>query len=295
MCWKYRFIVMMAVLLSGIRIATAQPNIYYPTFLFNAPFQTNGNGKGVMYSTLLLNDGSAANQNGSIFVNTPQDLTQSFTAQYSFLMADSQYGSGSGPGGIAFVIEGDSRGDTALGGGGQQLGYGDGQALNNNAIQNSLALTYNSYGGADQFQLFANTSNSNFNTLTSPLATQTGSENLYDVYYPSVTLDYQAPDLTYPNGAVTVLLNGNSIGLNNVSLPASLTSLAGGSTGYFGFTATNGSPDSPQIAVTSLVATGVPEPGSLCILSVGASLLLRRRRISYVGRDSSRRIGPSAE
>ena len=288
MCWKYHFFVTIMVLLSGVRIATAQPNINYPTFLFNAPFQTNGNGKGVMFSTLLLNDGSAANQNGSIFVNTPQDLTQSFTAQYSFLMADSQYGPGSGPGGMACGIEGDSRGDTALGGSGQQLGYGDGQALNNNAIQHSLALTYNSYGGADQFQLFANTNNSNFNTLTSPLATQTGSENLYDVFYPSVTLNYQAPDLTYPNGAVTVLLNGNSIGLDNVSLPQSLASLAGGSTGYFGFTATNGSTNSPQIAVASLVATGIPEPGSLCTLSVAASLLLRRRRLRMWKGDTLR-------
>ena len=269
----YRLMTMLVVILSGVRLASAQPAINYPTFLFNAPFQKNGDAKGVMYSTLLLNDGSAPNQNGSIFVNTPQDLTQSFTAQYSFLMADSGYGPGSGPGGISFVIEGDARGATALGGAGQQLGYGDGQALNNNAIQHSLALTYNSYGGADQFQLFTNTTNANFNTLSTPLATQTGSENLYDVFYPTVTLNYQAPDLAFPDGAVTVLLNGNSIGL-----PAPLTSLDAGSTGYFGFTATNGATDSPQIAVTSLVVTGVPEPALACMLATGASLLIRRRK-----------------
>jgi hypothetical protein len=276
----YCFIAIASIVLATSRFASAQPAINYPTFLFNAPFQSNGNGKGVMYSSLLLDDASSANQNSSIFVNTPQDLTQSFTAQYSFYMADSQYGNGSGPGGIAFVIENDPRGDTALGGGGQQIGYGDGQALTNKAIQNSLALVYNTFGGADQFQLFANTNNANLNTLTAAFATQTGSENLYDTYYPSVTFDYQAPDLTYPNGAVTVLLDGNSIGLNDVSLPASLTSLDGGGTGYFGFTATNGSTDSPQIGVESLVATGVPEPASISIVFIAGTLLLRHRRLA---------------
>ena len=262
---------MVVIWVAFAQIAAAQPAINYPTFLFNSPFQKNGSANGVMFNSLLLNDGSVANQNGSIFVNTPQDLTQSFTANFTFHISNN-----TGPGGIAFIIEGDSRGATALGGGGQQIGYGDGQLLGGNAIQHSLALVYSTYSNSDQFQLFTNTSNSNFDTLGTALATQTGSESLYNVFYPSVTLNYESPDLTYPTGAVTVLLNGNSIGMNNVSLPASLTTLDAGSTGYFGFSATNAT-NPPQIAVNSLVVTGVPEPASVGLLLGGAVTVKRRR------------------
>jgi hypothetical protein len=71
-----------------------------------------------------------------------------------------------------------------------------------------------------------------------------------------LTVNYEAPDISFPNGALTVLLNGNPIGLNNVALPASLSSLAGSNMGYFGFTASTGGATGtgPEIYVGSLVA-----------------------------------------
>lgn len=267
--------------------ARAVPSINYPNFLFNSPFQDNGNALGVNFDTLLMT--TDGNQNSSTFVNTAQDLTQSFTAQYGFYIGSGYFylgnhlTDGSGPGGVAFVIQGDPRGPAALGGGNNQIGYGDGQANAGQAIQDSLALVYSTFGGSDQFELFTNTTNANFNAAGAPLATQTGSENLSNLFSQMITVNYQAPDVPYPNGAVTVLLNGGSIGLDNIALPASLTSLAGGNTGYFGFTASTGGTTGtgPQSYISSLVVgapISVPEPASIFLLPFGAGLLLMRRR-----------------
>ena len=270
-------------LLAVAPAAMAVPSINWPTFLFNAPFQDNGNALGVNFGTLLMT--TSGNQNSSTFVIASQDLTQSFTATYSFYIGSGSFGanttSGTGPGGIAFVIQGDSRGPSALGGGGDQIGYGDGVANTGLAVQHSLALIYSTYGGSDQFELFTNTANGNFNAQGSPLATQAGSENLTSLSPSQIEMDYEAPDLSFPNGAVTVLLNNNSIGLNNVALPASLQSLAGGSTGYFGFTASTAgvATTGPEIFVPSLVVGApVPEPASASIICVSAIAFLARRR-----------------
>jgi hypothetical protein len=260
--------------------AMAQPSINYPAFLFNSPFQDNGNARGVNFSTLLMT--TDAGQTSSTFVIAPQDVTQSFAANFNFYMGPGgvfNSSTGTGPGGLAFVIQGDPRGATALGNGQTQLGYGDGVANTGQAILNSLALTYTTFAGTDQFELFANTSNTNFNATGIPLAVQTGSENLSNLLT-QVTLDYQAPDITYPDGAVTVLLNGNSIGMNNVGLPASLATLAGGSNAIFGFTASTGGAigTGPYIEINSLVAGAVPEPCTAAILVVGAGVAVMGRR-----------------
>jgi hypothetical protein len=269
-------------ILAGSRAAWAAPSISYPTFLFNAPFSDNGNAAGVNFNSLLLTyDG---NQNSSNFVIASQDLTQSFTAQFAFTMGAGDYHSysdGTGPGGIAFVIQNDSRGTAALGGGNDQVGYGDGLALAGKAVQNSLAVVYSTFGGGDQFQIMTNTTNANLDTTSAALATQTGSENLdNNALQNQVTVNYEQPSGTYPNGALTVLLNNASIGLDNVALPASLISLAGSSTGYFGFTASTGGTTGtgPVIAVDSLIAGApVPEPASALILAAGSLALLARR------------------
>jgi hypothetical protein len=206
-------------------------------------------------------------------------------ANYNFYMGSGgvfNSSTGTGPGGLAFVIQGDPRGATALGNGQTQLGYGDGVANTGQAIVDSLAVTYTTFAGTDQFELFANTNNTNFNATGIPLAVQTGSENLTNLLT-QVTLDYLAPDFTYPNGAVTVLLNGNSIGMDNVALPASLVSLTGGSNALFGFTASTGGAigTGPYIEINSLVAGAVPEPCTAAILLVGVGVpLLGRRRSS---------------
>ena len=101
-----------------------------------------------------------------------------------------------------------------------------------------------------------------------------------------MTVNYEAPDISFPNGALTVLLNGNPIGLNNVALPASLSSVAGSNTGYFGFTASTGcaTGTGPEIYVGSLVAgPPVPEPATGLLIGIAGIALLRRRRAHRSG------------
>jgi hypothetical protein len=285
---RRRFLMMAMIVAACGDGLMAAPSINYPNFLFNAPYQDNGNAYGVNFSTLLMT--ANGNQNSSTFVIAPQDLTQSFSAAYSFYMGSGYFNGiatdGTGPGGFTFVIQGDSRGAAAIGGGGSQLGYGDGVNNTNLAIQHGVALTYSTFAGSDQFQLFTNNNNANLNTLSGALATQTGSENLSGLLS-QMTVNYQAPDLSYPNGALTVLLNGNSIGLDNIALPASIASLAGSSTGLFGFSASTGgvtgtnlvTGSGPEMYVGSLVVGApVPEPACISVIGLAAIGLLGRRR-----------------
>jgi hypothetical protein len=261
-------------MLLGGSAALAQPSIYYyPAFTFYAPFTFSGNSGTVVAGTIPMINGT--NQNGSVFITAPQDVTQSFTAQYTFFV---QYPTGATPNGgdgLAFVIQGD--GPAELGGGGTQLGYGDGVALGGHAIQNSLAVALIT-GTTNQFELFANTNNSNLDVPSAAFATQTGSEGNLTSGSNIVTVTYDAPDVLDPTGTLSVLFDGNSIGLNDVPLPASLQSLVGGPTGYFGFTSSSDAANGSAINIENIVAGPlVPEPSTLGILSIGGIALLKRR------------------
>jgi hypothetical protein len=254
--------------------ALAQPSIYYyPSFAFYGPFTFSGNSGLVVAGTIPMINGT--NQNGSVFVTAPQDVTQSFTAQYTFFLQNPTGATPNGGDGLAFVIQGD--GPAALGGGGTQLGYGDGVALAGHAIQKSLAVALTT-GTTNQFELFANTNNSNLDVPSAAFATQTGSEGDITNVPNIVTVTYDAPGLPDPTGTLSVLFNGNSIGLNNVPLPASLQSLVGGPTGYFGFTSSSDATNGSAINIENFVAgPPVPEPSTLGVLAIGGIALLKRR------------------
>ena len=123
-----RLVLVGGLLVAGVaaRPALAVPSINYPSFAVNAPFTMNGGAPGVAFGTLLRTTNS--NQTRAIVVNASQDLTQSYSVQYSFWMGAGNYNTyspGTAAGGLAFVIQGDPRTTTALGGASSQLGYGD--------------------------------------------------------------------------------------------------------------------------------------------------------------------------
>jgi PEP-CTERM motif len=267
-----------AALLFTTATASAVPSIYYyPYFAFYGPFTFNGVSGLVVANTIPMING--VNQNGSVFVTASQDVTQSFTAQYTFSLSNPTGDTPNGGDGLAFVIEGDSRGPSALGAGGAQLGYGDNGG--GAAIQNSLAVAFIS-GATNQFELFANTGNTNLDVNSAAFAVQSGSEgDLTNYANPNiVTVNYTAPGIPDPTGLLTVLFDGNSIGLNNVALPASLTSLVGGSTGYFRFSSSSDASNGSDIAIENFIAGApTPEPGSLALLAVGGlGLTFKRTR-----------------
>jgi hypothetical protein len=264
----------LALVLSGSAFsAYAQPSInFYPMFLINGPLAFNGNSGLVTGGAVPMINGT--NQKGSFWVRAPQDVTQSFSAQFDFFLQNAVGASPNGGDGLAFVIQGDPRGLTALGAGGAQIGYGD--SSGGNAILGSLGVAILT-GGTDQIKLYTNTNNMNLDLITSPLATQAGTLGNIDNAFSIVNVNYTAPNITYPNGALSVLFDGSSIGLNNVALPASLQSLVGGPTGLFGFTSASDATNGSNIQIMNFTAGAVPEPASLGIACLGGIALLKRR------------------
>jgi hypothetical protein len=217
---------------------------------------------------------NGTSQVGSVWVRASQDVTQSFSAQYSFYLQNAVGASPNGGDGLAFVIQGDPRGLAAIGAGGTQIG--DGDTTGGNAIQDSLSVALLT-GSTDQIELLANTNNANFNLATSAFAVQSGTIGNIDNASSTITVNYDAPGISDPTGSLTVLLDGNSIGLNNVALPSSLQSLVGGSTGYFGFTSASDATNGSNIQIQNFVAGPVPEPGTFALLGLGTAALLRRQ------------------
>ena len=66
--------------------------------------------------------------------------------------------------------------------------------------------------------------------------------------------------------------------MNNVPLPASLQSLVGGPTGYFGFTSSSDATNGSAINIENIVAgPPVPEPSSIAVLGLGGIAMLKHR------------------
>ena len=269
----------------------AAPAINYSDFTSVAGLQLNGTAAQNATSVRLTN--SAEMQAASVFVTTPQDVTHDFSMTYSFTITSPgdngfaalngvQYGP-NGADGLAFVITGDTRGSSSLGEAGGELGYGHFVSSNNPiAIQHSLAVALRTYV-YNRIDLFDDLANPNLSISyqSTPIATQTGTLPAIIGIPQTVNVSYVAA-----TDQLTVLLNGNSIGLDNVTLPAPLSSIVDGNAGYFGFTAATGGAWS-TIDLSSFTATGVPEPASLTLLVLGGgALLMRRRKLAHRHRSS---------
>jgi hypothetical protein len=184
------------------------------------------------------------NRRGAIWVAQPQDVTHSFTVELSFRitepLVDTFFNSVNGSDGLALVIHNDPRSSLAevMGGFGGQLAYGHRET--ENAIQNSFAAAVRTYRHK-RIELFTNGSDPDFAIRelatdgTPGFAMQEGSLGNMVGVTQHLTLTYTAAD-----HSVALRLNDASIGLDHVPLPASLSSVVGGDTAYFGITASTG-------------------------------------------------------
>jgi hypothetical protein len=188
--------------------------------------------------------GTTYQQRGAIWVAQPQDVTESFTVDVLFRITEpfvhpTRY-SPNGADGLALVIHNDPRPSLGniLGSSGGQLGYGRGFA--GDAIQNSFAAAVRTFTH-QRIELFTNALNPNFALRelatdgTPGFARQTGSLGDIVGVPQRLTLSYAAAD-----HSLAVLLNGASIGLGYVPLPAPMSSIVGGDKGYFGITGSTG-------------------------------------------------------
>ncbi|GEM_PF-964831 len=175
-------------------------------------------------NVLTLTDGGA-NQVRGVFFDIPQYIG-AFEASFTY-----QAGGSKTADGIAFVLQNDARGVTALGGGGGLLGVGT-----NNPITPSAELELNLYTGNSQIRGYAYYTNG----LTGHFAgnsnyTAPGSINLASGNPINIALYYNQGMLSLTI-TDTVALISFSTNLNVGNLPAS----AGGNFAYVGFTGSSG-------------------------------------------------------
>lgn len=196
----------------------------------------------------------------SVFFNTPQDISQ-FTASFTYRATNLNASLVSQ--GIAFVLQNDARGASAIGGGSGGLGY-TGISPSATTIlwsDTGPGLTYNGY-------FFGGTSGSGSNPTTPANAFNFRDLNM---------------DVRYANPILTVTVDDPviaGIDFTRNYVVGDLASIVGGATAYVGFTASTGDRfgNGGANQYLSNFSYIVPEPATLSLLVLGSAALLRRPR-----------------
>src|SRR5688572_12562925 len=202
----------------------------------------------------------------------PQNVTESFEASIRFVVRRPGSPSGSnGADGLAFVIHNDPRPlDRVVGNTGDSLGYASPSATLP-AIQPSLAVAVRTYPGA-YADVLKNEDDPQVQTFELPSLRR--ASNLFG----SIVDVPQEPTVRYdaPTQSRAVLLNGASVGMDDVALGAPLSTIVEGDTATFGVTAATGGIFS-SFEVIGFSIEPIPEPGSLWLVAVVTGMLLARR------------------
>jgi hypothetical protein len=256
-------------------LSLAGPLISYPNFSSTAGLTLNGVPSSPIQvgSSLQMTKGGTSGQamSGAAYVTVPQDITRDFHAVYQFTITNPSSFSGiNGADGLAFVVQADPRGPLALGDRGTAVGYSEDTPPSGTAVIDSLAITLRTYT-YNVFQVFENPApgDIHFRTTSPALYTQQGTVSNILNQLQTVSVDYVEASHT-----ITVHLDGNSIGLDNKPLTASLSSIVGSTSAYFGLTAATGSAIS---TITFNSFSVIPEPSTLALAALGFAALIAWR------------------
>ncbi|MEO8100274.1 MAG: L-type lectin-domain containing protein [Acidobacteriota bacterium] len=247
---------------------------------------------------------------GAAWTPTTMNVANPFSVSFSFRMSDAtgqtDPADGSGGDGIAFVIQNDFRGTSAIGRGAGGMGFMgifDSVAVMFDTYQNNYA-----YGDPNGNYVAVNTRGTDFNVphhfctagqLTTDPALPPDLPGVTCTSNPSLAMATVASPLFgdgaihnaligYNTGQLSVTLDGILILVVSLDLPKTLN-LANGSDAFLGFTAgTRFSYQNQDILSFSVNPT--PEPGTALTLLGGLAL------IGTIGvkRNSSARRGPSS-
>ena len=238
---------------------------------------TDNNAPTITSGTLTLTTASAGEARAAFF-NTPQSIIN-FTVGFTFQMDPNSSGPLGPSDGFAFVLQNDSRGTSAIGGGGAGLGYG---LMNNNQPPSgSPVLTAITPSAAAEFFLRNGNGASNFETggtIDPNTGNAVGSVSLVSGDAIAVLLSYDGTTLTE---SLTDLITSQTY---QTSYAENLASALGGNTAYIGFTGGTGGGYSTQTISNFTYSSTVPEPASLALMAIaGAGILLLRKRGKKVG------------
>lgn len=208
---------------------------------------------------------SQRDRKGSFFTTTQYDVSD-FSAVFQFRISSPggiSDGIAAGADGLAFVIQ--RTGATALGSFGEGLGYG--------GIANSAIVEFDTYknnspvNDPDSNHIGFNTGGSTTSLTTVGVANAFDNGTVWTVWvdYNGTTLEVRISDAaTRPTGEATLAYNVN------------LSSVLGGSTAYFGFTAATasayGNHEVLNFAYSDAFETNglaVPEPSTYALMGLG--------------------------
>lgn len=231
--------------------ASAKADFSY-SFGFGMPPQIVTNGSTQFHTewnTLLLTND--VDQKSSMWYDTPQNVSGGFTTTFSFYIWG---GPTTGiPGdGFAFVLHDDPRGTATLGGGGSDIGYGDGELT---GIVNSLAIefdTFNFEGNGPQVAIHTQGALANNagegSQIAAAFLNNVSSVNILDGQNHTCTIEYTPGDEVTPPVMVVYLDNqlvlSENVDLQNIN-GDDITNDDGNM--YVGFTASTGLADSIHV------------------------------------------------
>ena len=226
----------------------------------------------------------AGNSAGSAWYTQQQPVAGGFTTQFQFRIRDKQ---GIGADGLAFVIQTDPRGTTALGGQGGAMGFGTNPYFPTSpgpGITSSVAIAFDTWDNTGDWPSLPGTNNIEVNTAPSPLLPN-GPSTAYTiasgqangqfndasvhtvriVYSPGILQVYY-DSLVSP--IVTAQLNlATQLNLNNGSA-------------YVGFTAATGGVQNEQRQeiLDWTMNSVIPAPSAGALIGLAGLCALRRRR-----------------
>ncbi len=239
-------------------VLCAQPSAHAQiSGIGSGSFTTNGSAA-ISGATLTLTS-NGGSQAGSAFFNTPQTIS-AFTSQFIYTPSGDRSGDG-----VAFVLQNDPTGASALGAGGGFLGYTGitpSAAVELNIYSpNGIGTNYKTNGGVFGYN------------STSPVNIAGGDPI-------QVTLNYDGATLT------ETLLDTTTLATFTTTYTTNIAGVVGASTAFVGFTGGTGAALATQtisgFTFRSTPASPVPEPGSVALLvgmaATGAGFVARRKR-----------------